>query len=117
MILVANILCIIVMICVWLFVLAFLCRMPFSLSYCFRRWIFQGDTKYLKWLWENKYYLKYYFFLIVLLPMIALMLGSFMHNKIFDRPELLIWLSPFLWVAIAMIIDDRINWSKIFVNK
>jgi len=109
MTLLANILCIIVMIGIWLYAFLFLCKMPYSISYCLRRWIFQKDDKYIKWLWKNKYYLKYTFFIIILLPIIALMLGSFMHNKIFDRPALLIQLSPFLWLAIAMLVDDRIG--------
>jgi len=117
MTLLANIICIVVMIGIWLYVLAFLCKMPYSISYCLRRWIFQKDDKYIKWLWKNNIYLIYSVFLIFLLPIIALMLGSFMHNKIFDRPALLIQLSPFLWGLVWLIIYNRIGWLGNWVNK
>jgi len=117
MTLLANIICIVLMIGIWLYVLAFLCKMPYSISYCLRRWIFQKDDKYIKWLLKNNIYIIYAVFLIVLLPIIALMLGSFMHNKIFDRPVLLINLSPFLWGLVWLIIYNRIGWFSDWVNK
>lgn len=66
-----------------------------------RAYVWRQDD-FREWLSLNRVYLWSSLLVVCLVISILGLIGSFSHNKIFDRPELVIIISPFLWLSIVM---------------
>lgn len=59
------------------------------------------DERYIEWSRENRVYLWSFILIITLCVTILGLIGSFAHNKMFDRPEWVLIVSPFLWFSLV----------------
>ncbi len=58
---------------------------------------------YLEWLRENKVYMWSALLVISLCTCILGLIGAFSHSKMFDRPKLVMIVSPVIWISIEAV--------------
>lgn len=60
----------------------------------------RNKSHYKQWLHYNMVYLWSVLLILVLIVTILGLIGSFSHSKMFDRPKLILIVSPIVWLSI-----------------
>lgn len=63
---------------------------------------FRGNKEYSRWLRDNSVYHWCCVLIAFLCPTVLSLAPSFSDGNMIVRPELMIWINPFLWLAILM---------------